>query len=258
MFEPENEIERLLVRATTQPPVRAEFKRALMDGEVWVVLVPPEGVAIVPGPDGTGTVPQGTQFTLASADRAGEKVAAFFTAPSRARAWFKGDHFVAPNETRDLFERVPDASFVLNPGSDYGKEFTVADIKRLLAGQFGDTPQTITIDEPTPILLAHPKEMPDALIAALTRELAAVPSVNGAWLMLAIRGAAEPSWMLGVDHNGDWNDVRAAISRAVAGGVLEGRMLDATPLAGSSFADTLRTGIPVRQARRSFLSKLFR
>ena len=64
--------------------------------------------------------------------------------------------------------------------------------------------------------------------------------------------------MLGVDHNGSWQDVRDAIGRAVAGDVLGGRMLDAMPLEGSSLAATLRTGIPVTAAKRGFLHKLFR
>jgi len=256
MFEPENEIERLLMRAVTEPTARSAFERALMDSEVYIVLVP-EGAAIVPGPDVTGTVPEGTQFKLMSADRGGEKVAAFFTAPSRARAWFKGDHFVAPEMPRNLFGRIPDTPFVLNPGSDYGNEFTPDEIKRLLAGQFADGPRTIVIDKPTQVLLMHPKEQPAALLAALARELGALKDVHGAWLMLAHRaGEPEPAWMLGVDHSGDWNDVRAAIGRAVAGDVLQGRMLDATPLAGSSLASTLRTGIPIVAAKRGLLSKL--
>ena len=48
------------------------------------------------------------------------------------------------------------------------------------------------------------------------------------------------------------------IGRAVAGNVLQGRMLDAVPLADSSLAPTLRTGIPVIAAKRGFFSKLFR
>jgi hypothetical protein len=77
--------------------------------------------------------------------------------------------------------------------------------------------------------------------------------------MLAMRaGQADQSWMLGVEHSGDWNAVRAAIGRAVAGNVLQGRMLDAVPLADSSLAPTLRTGIPVIAAKRGFFSKLFR
>ena len=64
--------------------------------------------------------------------------------------------------------------------------------------------------------------------------------------------------MLGVDHKGDWQDVRDAIGRAVAGDVLKGRLLDALPLDGQFARPTLRTGIPITAAKRGFLQKLFR
>lgn len=248
MFEPENDIEHLLIRASAEPAERPGFTRALIDAEIFVVLVS-DGGPIAPGPDGKLTIPVGTKLTLPSAMRGEERLIPFFTAPSRARIWFKGDHIVAPDRARDLFRRYPDLPFVLNPGSDYGKDFTPGEIKRLLAGQFEDGPQTITIAAPEQILLGHPKEVPTALIAALKREFSEVKSIRGAWLMLAMRaGESEQSWMLGVDHDGSWDDVGAAIARAVAGGILEGKVLDSLPLEGSSLASTLRTGIPVTTA----------
>jgi hypothetical protein len=259
MFEPENEIEHMLIRASSEPSERPAFARALLDAEVCGVLVGESG-PIVPGPDGNATVPQGTRLTLPSATRGEEKLLPFFTAPSRARAWFSSDHIVAPDRTRDLFGRYPEASFVLNPGSDYGKEFTPSEVKRLLAGHFEEGAETVTIPAGQQLLLGHPSEVPDALIAALSREFSAVKSVRGAWLMLAARaGHAGQSWMLGVDCEGSWSDVQAAINRAVAGDVLKGRPLDAVPLEGSSLASTLRTGIPVpAAAKRGFFQKLFR
>jgi hypothetical protein len=244
MFEPENDIERLLMRAAAEPAERPGFARALIDAEVFVVLVPDR--PIVPGPDGKTVIAEGTKLTLPSAMRGEERLLPFFTSPSRARAWFTGDHIVAPERTRDLFGRYPDAPFLLNPGSDYGKEFTPSEVKRLLAGEFDDGPRTIVVEEATQVLLGHPKEIPAALIAALARELGTVKTVQGAWLMLAMhQGSTDQSWMLGIDHTGSWQDVQGAIGRAIVGDILNGRMLDAVPLEGSSLASTLRTGIPV-------------
>ena len=95
----------------------------------------------------------------------------------------------------------------------------------MLAGDFDlSGPQTVTTQAPQQILLAHPKEIPTALIEALAREFAGVKSVRGAWLMLAMRGGeAEQSWMLGVDHTGAWQDVRDAIGRRIIGDILGGR-----------------------------------
>jgi SseB protein C-terminal domain/SseB protein N-terminal domain len=260
MFEPENDIERLLMRASAEPAARPGFARALMDAQIFQVLVADCG-PIVPGPDGKRTLPVGSKLAMPNATRGEERLVPFFTAPSRARTWFKGDHIVAPDTARDFFNRFQDAPFILNPGSDYGKEFTPAEVKRMLAGQFDEGPQTQVIEKTEQVLLAHPKEIPVDLIAALAREFEALPGMRGAWLMLAMReGASEQTWMLGVDHKGDWQDVRAALSRAVKGDVLNGMMLDAMPLNAGELSVTLRTGIPILTAapKRGFIQKLFR
>ncbi|MGH6641177.1 MAG: enhanced serine sensitivity protein SseB C-terminal domain-containing protein [Bradyrhizobium sp.] len=253
MFEPENDIERLLMRASAEPAERPAFARALMDAQIFLVMIAGGTPIGPPDADGKVIIPEGATLTLPSATRGEEKLIPFFTAPSRARTWFKGDHIIGPDRTRDFFARYPGAPFVLNPGSDYGKDFTPGEVARMLAGEFDmKSPQAITTEAPQQILLAHPKEMPAELIAALAREFASVKSVRGAWLMLAMRGG-EQSWMLGVDHQGPWQDVRDAIGRAIVGDILGGRMLDAMPLEGSSFAATLRTGIPVTAAKPGFL-----
>jgi SseB protein C-terminal domain/SseB protein N-terminal domain len=258
MFEPQNDIERMLLRASADPAARPGFALALMDAEIFLVLISEDG-PIVTGPDGKAVIPEGTRLTLASVVRGEDKLLPFFTAPSRARSWYKGEHIVAPERTRDLFGRFPDAPYALNPGSDFAKDFTPGEVQRMLAGLFDEGPQTRTTEPPEKVLLVHPGEIPEDLVAALRSELGATKSVRGAWLMLAMRaGQPERSWMLGVDHDGSWDDVLAAIGRAVAGDVLKGRILDAKPLDDGSLSSTLRTGIPVIAVNRGFLKKLFR
>jgi hypothetical protein len=252
MFEPENQIEWDLVTATADAGARPAFIRALVDAEVFVVMIP-QGGTLGQEADGKVVIPAGISLVLATAARGEEVLIPIFTAPSRARAWYAGEHLVAPEKARDLFARHPGVAFVLNPGSDYGKEFLPSEIERMLAGRIdGD----INIAAETKVLLGHPKDRPDELIAALTRELTPLKSVRGAWLMLAsIEGQPEQSWMLGVDQTGDWQSVREAISRAVAGDVLQGKFLDTLPIDDSSFAATLRTGIPIMAAnKRGFLN----
>jgi SseB protein C-terminal domain/SseB protein N-terminal domain len=257
MFEPENDIERTLMRAATEPAARPAFARSLMDAQVYTVFVSDKPPLV--GPEGQFTLPPDAKLSLQAATRGEEKLIAFFTAPSRAREWFKGSHIVMPDKTRDLFTRHHNAAFFLNPGLVYGKEFLPGEVLGLLNGHFGDEPQTEIIQKQEQVLLAHPKEIPADLIAALARELGALRSVRCAFLMLASRsGKSGPSWMLGVDNNGPWEDVRAAIGRALNGDVLGGWMLDAVSLQSSSLASTLRTGIPVIAAERGFLQKLFK
>ena len=48
MFEPENDIERLLIRASAEPAERPGFARALLDAQIFLVLVPEGGGPIIP------------------------------------------------------------------------------------------------------------------------------------------------------------------------------------------------------------------
>ena len=87
------------------------------------------------------------------------------------------------------------------------------------------------------------------------RELGALKSVRGAWLMQAMRaGQSAHSWMLGVDNMGSWQDVQAAIGRALAGGKLLDRELDAMPLDHNPISINLRNGIPVVAAKSGILN----
>src|SRR6201999_2600912 len=146
MFEPENDVGRLLVRAASEPSARAAFTRALMDAQIFLVLVP-DG-PLEPPADGGVKVPEGTRLSLRSATRGEVKLLPFFTSPLRARTWFKGEHIVAPDKTRDLFGRYGNAPFVLNPASDYGKEFTPEEVTRLLSGYFDNGDVTEVIQKP--------------------------------------------------------------------------------------------------------------
>jgi hypothetical protein len=174
MFEPENDIERMLMRAASEPAARPGFARALMDAEIYLAF-DLGGAPIARAADGSLNLPEGATLTLRSISRGDESFIPFFTAPVRAHAIFKSDHVVTPDTTRDLFAQYADVSFVLNPGSEYGKEYTPSEVKRMLAGRFDEGPQSTVIDEPEQILLGHPKDVPHALIAALTKEFGAVP-----------------------------------------------------------------------------------
>jgi hypothetical protein len=258
MFEPENDLERALVAATTEPAARPALLRMLMDAQVFTVLIP-EGSEVV---DGQAVSPEGGRMILANFLREDETYVPFFTAGSRASAYF-GEafptHMVAPVRTRDLFERHPEVNFQLNPGSEQTKVFTPDVVARCLAGQFEDVPQTRVQALSENVLLAHPKQRPEALIAALTRELTPIESVRGAWLMLSrFADEAEQSWMIGLDVNEYGDDVHAALQRALANGVLDRPLHQILLERGHAISQRLRTGIPIVHKKKRGFFNFFR
>ena len=132
-FEPQNELEVELVRAAHEPAFRPAFMRELLEAEVYLALLPAEG-RIEIGPDGQAVFTPGSRLDLAPVERDGATLFPLFSAPERAQAHYRADHFVAPDRARDVFLRHPETDFVLNPGSDYGVTLTRGDVEALLRG----------------------------------------------------------------------------------------------------------------------------
>src|SRR5262245_5679477 len=135
MFEPENELERNLVRAAAEPVHGPVFLRAMFNGTTFVPLEF-EGPPPTPNAEGKLTFPEGTKLTLRTVRVGDQTYLPLFTAASRARATMKGKFVIAPNVTREFFERHPGKQFVLNPGHEHARTFSSDEINHLLAGQF--------------------------------------------------------------------------------------------------------------------------
>jgi hypothetical protein len=160
MFEPENDLERNLVRAVAEPARWPDFLRAMFNGTTFVALGF-DGAPPTPNAQGKLVFPEGTKLMLRTVRSGDQDYLPFFTAPARARATFKGKHVVAPGMTRELFERHPGKQFILNPGHEHTRAFSSEDVNHLLAGQFA------VVSPPVSVLASAP---------ALTGLVAAVPA----------------------------------------------------------------------------------
>jgi hypothetical protein len=135
-FTPQNELEMELVRAAHEPALQPGFLRDLLRAEVFLALTPADG-RIPVGPDGQARLPPNERLELTPLEKDGRTLLPFFSAPARAAAHLRADHFIAPERVRDLFSRHPGTDFMLNPGSDYSVEITREDVERLLRGELG-------------------------------------------------------------------------------------------------------------------------
>src|SRR3954447_1531985 len=248
MFQPENELERSLIRATADPASQPEFLQRLLEAQVFIALVP-SGGTITPGADGNATIPAGTKLQLRSVQRGGEEYLPFFSAPSRARALFRADHIVAPENPRDLFCKFPGRHFVLNPGSDYGKEFLPDEVRRLLQGDLQGDFREVVIDKATSVLLSQPLPYPTELVEALANVFAETASVNSAHLAQVTFPDRGPELLIAIDASSDWDSVMGELRPKFRVVLPPSQPIDFTPLSGSSFEDDFRSGIPPFYAR---------
>ncbi|MBL8587066.1 MAG: SseB family protein, partial [Methylobacteriaceae bacterium] len=195
MFEPENELERLLVRAAADVAARPAFERALVDGQAIVALFGETPDAIV-FDEATKTVPAGTTLHLRTIQREGRDFVPFFSAPSRVWAMTRDSHVAAPDAVRAIFARHSGAAFILNPGSAYGKEFMPHEITALLEGRFGEPAAVPRIETATRALIGTPKDYPDEFVAAMKKACATIPGIERAALAWAAFGDRPPCLLL--------------------------------------------------------------
>ncbi len=250
MFEPENDLERSLVRAALQPEHRPEFMRMLMDAEVFLALIP-SGGKVATGPDGKLVVPPGVKLELNAYRRGDQAFLPFFTRPSRARALLQVEHVIAPDKTRDLFQRHPNTQFALNPGSDYGQELLAADVERLLSGDFGDGLQNVNIEQATDVFVEQPIEYPAELVTVLSAIFDDIPSVQAAYLGEVTLPGEDPHLHIAIDAAGDWNAVVTAMGPRLQSALPSGAIIDFAPLAGSMLEDYFRNSTEPFFVRRT-------
>jgi hypothetical protein len=179
-FTPENDLEQALVRAAHDPAARPAFYRCLLDAVLF--LVTPDA----PARKGPRTLESDTAVSLLSFERPRGLFTPIFS--SQARVAEVCSRMPEPVgylglKGRDAFPLLAqrEQAAVLNPGLPYGKEFTVKEIRRLATGNI-ELGASITVHRPTEVILGQPSRHPQALVDALARLFAGLPSVEAAHL----------------------------------------------------------------------------
>jgi hypothetical protein len=226
-FEPENDLERTLMRAAKEPAARPEFYRLLLESDLLVLgTVDGQSCDAVK----SATVQPGQHLKIASVEINGRTSYPLFSSLTRLQAYIRTKEDFLSMKGRSLFEGTPGASFVLNPGSDYGKELLPGEVARLLDPN-ANTPEHITIQKPTRALIGQPSVYPHNLVNALKGEFEKRSDILAAYLVqIAFEGKTEPPHpLIGVEVTGNWNAVSAEIGR-IARIVMPGALIDVAPV----------------------------
>jgi hypothetical protein len=258
MFEPENDLERALVAAATDVNRRQTFLPMLMDAQVFVAFSADRELET--RPDGSATVPVGARLIPRLITSKGITHLPFFSAQSRVRAMFIDAHIVLPDTTRAVFARNPDGSFVLNPGSDYGRDFPAAEAARLVAGDFGAPSSTVTVPDPGKLLLSQPLPYPMELTEALKTLFVRHAAIAAAYLAQADlqNGDRHPIIALRLVDTA-WRDMMNATRGDLKRVLADRGLVDFVPYSGGPFDDYFsriepfyRRGEPAKGWRRWF------
>lgn len=215
-FVPENALEQLLMAAATDPEARPAFQQALLAADLCAAT--PE-----PAPEGVRELEAGDQVSLLNVPgRDGAPVAALFSSERRiVDAFGPGTGFLLI-PARELLDMVSVTGAFLNPGSDYGVEWSPADLCALLG-----KPVRWTVEEPTEVMLGTPSDPPEALLALLRDRLGGDSRISEAWFAAAYwPGRNERSWYLDVRTDLDADAINAALADAFTTPALAGQPLN--------------------------------
>ena len=209
-FVPENNLERAMIDAATNPAQIGRFYALLLESDLFAL-----------GRSEAGKIEM-AQIRLHDRD-----YHPLFSAPIRLQSYAQEHPKYFSMKGRDLFNSARGAYFLLTPGWEYAKELVPHEIGYLL-----QTENLAKGQAPTgKILISQPLVYPAILADALRKLFATRPEVETAYLaQMAIEGHKEPPHpIVGVKLEGPWEPLSQAI-RQVVSPLPQGTQLAAMPL----------------------------
>ena len=208
----ENELERLLKLAVTEPAHRPAFFRELLDATV-LILGDSEQVQ----QDGDIVLNADTPVNIQHWEKQdGGSIIPFFTSLEALQKAVEDEQPFIAMPARVLFEITQGADLFLNPKAEYGKEFYPEEVAMLLATGGVVKPVEHYVDKETQILLGQPEEYPSAMVDALTTLFSQRKPVRRAFLALMHDQAADekPNLLIGLEVDAEPAEIEALINEA--------------------------------------------
>ena len=187
LFIPENELEKALVRAVKEPHAAPRFYHLLLASELLVL-------GTVEGQENAtqafSLAPGGNLRLVAATAKDGGQYLPVFSSLARMQDYVKQESKFLRINGRALLDLTRGAPIILNPASEYGKEFAPDDVRRLLDGTGADI-RTLEGDVGYPM----------ALVGLLAKLFATRPEIEAAWVIQVAHAdqAEKPHPLIGIE-----------------------------------------------------------
>lgn len=213
-FVAQNKLEEALVQAVKDPQGAGAFLRLLLESELLVL-------GTVEGQENATdrfSVQPGSKVALVTGEKDGRKFLPVFTSLARMQEYVREESRYLSINGRALLDLTRGAPVILNPASDYGREFTPDEVARLLDG-----------GTRRPMQMIGQKAYPPGMVETLNAVFAEHPAVAAAWMIEVTfadqDGAPHPLVGIEMDAHGDMAALMADIERA-AQNALPGLVFD--------------------------------
>ncbi len=196
----ENSLEKALRLAADEPAYRPEFFTLLLESSVYVLGHPDES------PTGKRISEPGEKVSIQKWVRSdGSPVIPFFTSFSVLQKSIEAETTCVELPARALFEMTKGAFLVLNPKSQYGKEFHPNEIEALLTNGVNRLPEERVTTKETTVFLGPPTDYPTKMVDSLTTFFAKRGNVKAAYVALMHDPSQDenPHLLVGIEAEGD-------------------------------------------------------
>jgi len=225
-------LEALLKKAAESPTYRDEFLKKLLDEELFIITM---GNSV--GHEGYVKLEKDTTVNVLELKNGCIPI---FT--STDRIFDKGIvknkvNFIAV-KGKELFSWFSGKTLMLNPYSDYGKEFLPDEIQSLLSGTyFNKGIRHIKIEKDTPARIGIPSVYPTAMADALSKVFSDRNDVVGAYLAFIHYPETKepPHYIFGIDTKGDWAEITKAASAAISDFLADNEFVDFSQMDKTDF-----------------------
>ena len=209
---PRNDLEKLLVAATTDAAQRNVFLQAVLTSTLCALTdqkVPADLSSADPH----------TAFKILGVQAPdGKPATPVFTAAERVTETFPG-MFPICLQGGLLLTRMRGQRVVLDPGQPYGVTWNPDELDQLLGVE-----RTASIAD---VQFTAPEKPPEALVSKLKEALSAVPEIKGAWLALAYWPTQrEWAWFLEVHTDAQHQALETIIDAATRSVDMQGKAMD--------------------------------
>lgn len=197
----ENRLEEALRLAADEPAHRPRFYELLLNSEIYILGTAGESAA-----EGRVNLETGSKVQIKNWEKQdGSPVIPFFSSLEVLQKSIQSEESYMALPARSLFEITLGATLVLNPKSDYGKEFLPNEIEQLLSTGLNQAPVQRVVEKEIKVLLGQPADYPSKMIDSLTQLFAKHENVKKAYLALMHDTSVddEPHLIVGIEADGD-------------------------------------------------------
>jgi hypothetical protein len=203
-FQPENRLEKSLLRAVQEPVYRLQFCRDFLESDVFIIQH-----GSLPAGSGATVLQEGCKINIQKIDINGKLYTPVFSSIPRLQAILQNDAGYIVLNALEFLKMAQGSDVLLNPGSEYGKEFTRDEIQSILDGSIWNTPESYCVDKKTQIMIGQPANYPYNLTKALTQLFRKNREVKQAYLAHFFNPERDekPHTLIGIKVSSNWDQV---------------------------------------------------